>query len=153
MLHFAYGSNMSRLLMGGRCPGAQALGLATLAGWRFAINREGFGTLAPQAGGLVHGVVWRLSARDLAAINAYESVDTGLYLRRCLPVRCGARQMTALVYLTSQRGQGTPRPGYIHLVVQAAREWNLPDPYIASLRRWSPSAWRGIRARDTGEVG
>jgi gamma-glutamylcyclotransferase (GGCT)/AIG2-like uncharacterized protein YtfP len=152
MLHFAYGSNMSRVLMGSRCPAAQAVGLATLAGWRFVINREGFGTLAPHAGGRVHGVVWRLSARDLAAINAYESVDTGLYLRRSLPVRCGAKQVTALVYLTSRQGEGTPRPGYIHLVMQAAREWNLPEPYIASLRRWSPSAWHGMRARDTGEV-
>src|SRR5262245_62783672 len=153
MLHFAYGSNMSRLLMGARCPGAQAVGLATLAGGRFAINRGGFGTLALHPGGLVHGVLWRLSARDLVAINAYESVDTGLYLRRSLPVRYGAKQMTALVYLTSQQGEGTPRPGYIHLVVQAAREWNLPEPYIASLRRWSPSAWHGVRARDTGEIG
>ena len=153
MLHFAYGSNMSRALMAARCPQAQALGLATLAGWRFAINREGFGTLAPLAGGRVHGVVWRLSARDLAAINAYESVDTGLYLRRTLPIRCGGKQVAALVYLTSQQGEGTPRPGYIHLVVQAAREWDLPEPYIAALRRWSPSAWQGLRAPDTGEVG
>ena len=153
MLHFAYGSNMSRLLMGARCPGAQALGTATLAGWRFVISREGVASLAPHAGGRVHGVVWRLTARDLAAINAYESVDSGLYLRRRLSVRCGERRLTALVYITGQQGEGRPRPGYIHLVVQAAREWSLPEPYIRSLRRWSPSAWRGMRARDTGEVG
>jgi AIG2-like family len=153
MLHFAYGSNMSRLLMGGRCPQAQALGTATLAGWRFVISPEGFGSLAPRAGGCVHGVLWQLSARDLAAINAYESVDSGLYLRRRLPVRHGTRQLPALVYITSQGGEGTPRPGYIHLVVQAAREWNLPEAYIRSLRRWAPSGWHGMRARDTGEVG
>ena len=29
-LHFAYGSNMSRALMGARCPDATALGVATL---------------------------------------------------------------------------------------------------------------------------
>src|SRR5262245_53105094 len=153
MLHFAYGSNMSRLLMGARCPQAQALGIATLAGWRFVINREGFGSLAPRAGGRVHGVVWRLTPRDLAAINAYESVDSGLYLRRRIPVRCGERQLNTLVYITSQQGEGRARPGYIHLVVEAAREWSLPESYIRSLQRWSPSAWRGIRARDTGEVG
>jgi hypothetical protein len=153
MLHFAYGSNMSRALMGARCPGAEALGTATLAGWRFVINPEGFGSIAPRRGSLVYGVLWRLTARDLAAINAYESVDTGLYIRRRLPVRCGERQATALVYITRRQGEGTPRPGYIALVVAAAREWELPDAYVRTLARWAPSGFRATRAPDTGEVG
>jgi hypothetical protein len=152
-LHFAYGSNMSRALMGARCPRAQAIGIATLLGWRFVINPEGFGSIARQLGGRVHGVLWRLSARDLAAVNAYESVDSGLYVRRRLPVRCGATQATALVYIARRQGEGLPRPGYIPLVVDAAREWQLPEPYIESLARWAPSRWRGARAKDTGEVG
>jgi gamma-glutamyl AIG2-like cyclotransferase len=144
-LHFAYGSNMSRALMARRCRGAQAIGTATLPDWRFVINPEGFGSIAPQPGGCVHGVLWRLSARDLAAVNAYESVDPGLYVRRRLAVRCGETQAMALVYM--------PRPGYIPLVVEAAREWQLPEGYIRSLARWAPSRWRGVRAKDTGEVG
>src|SRR5258708_5865543 len=86
-LHFAYGSNMSRALMESRCRDARALGVATLPGWRFVINREGYGSIAPRAGGLVYGVLWRLSVRDLAAINAYESVSTDFYLRHRLAVR------------------------------------------------------------------
>jgi gamma-glutamylcyclotransferase (GGCT)/AIG2-like uncharacterized protein YtfP len=152
-LHFAYGSNMSRPLMRARCRDAQALGIATLAGWRFVINREGYGSIAPRSGGLVYGVLWRLSARDLAAINAYESVSTGFYLRRRLAVRLGARQVAALVYITRLGGEGRTRPGYIDLVVQAARDWELPEPYVRSLARWSPSGWRGVRWKDTGELG
>jgi gamma-glutamylcyclotransferase (GGCT)/AIG2-like uncharacterized protein YtfP len=152
-LHFAYGSNMSRRLMGARCAGAPALGTATLAGWCFTINPDGFGSIAPHPGGRVHGVLWRLSARDVAAINAYESVDSGLYLRRRLPVRQDGRQVTALVYIARRQGEGTPRPGYIRVVVEAARDWELPERYIRSLRRWAPSGWCGARARDTGEVG
>ena len=91
-LHFAYGSNMSRVLMAARCRGAEAIGIAVLSGWRFVINPEGFGSIAP-------------------------------------------------------------RPGYISLVVEAAREWQLPEIYIRSLARWAPSRWRGVRAKDTGEVG
>ena len=139
--------------MGARCHDAEAIGTAMLAGWRFVINPEGFGSIAPQPGGRVHGVLWRLSARDLAAINAYESVGSGLYLRRRLPVRCGEGQTRALVYVARQQGEGTPRPGYITLVVAAARDWQLPELYIRSLARWAPSGWRGVRARDTGEVG
>jgi len=152
-LHFAYGSNMSRALMGARCPGATALGVATLPGWRFMVNVDGVGSLAPQPGRLTYGVLWRLTPRDLAAINAYEAVDTELYLRRTLPVRLGARQAAALVYLARRRGEGAARPGYISLVVEAAREWQLPPAYIRSLQRLSPSRWRGARAKDTGELG
>ena len=144
---------MSRALMRARCPRAEAIGTALLSGWRFVINPEGFGSIAPQPGGRVHGVLWRLSARDLAAVNAYESVDSGLYVRRQLSVRCGAMQATALVYIARRRGEGLPRPGYIPLVVEAAREWQLPVAYIHALARWAPSRWAGARAKDTGEVG
>jgi cation transport regulator ChaC len=152
-LYFAYGSNMSRPHMRARCLGAAALGTATLFGWRFAINPVGYGSIAPEPGGIVHGVLWHLTARDLAALNAYENVAGGLYLRRLLPVLHGAKRERALVYVAVRQGVGTPRPGYIAIVVAAARDWGLPEPYIRSLMRWSPSAWKGTRARDTGEVG
>lgn len=139
--------------MAARCKGAEAIGLAALPGWRFVINAEGFGSIARIPGGRVLGVVWRLTPRDLAAVNAYESIDSGLYLRRRLAVRCGERQVPALVYIASRSGEGRARPGYMHLVVEAAREWQLPEAYIRSLARWSSSRWVGARARDTGEVG
>jgi hypothetical protein len=153
MLHFAYGSNMSRALMGARCPGARALGTATIPGWRFVVNPDGVGSIAPAAGALLHGVLWELGLRHLVAINAYESVDTSLYLRRILPVTHGGRRRPALAYVARREGRGRARPGYITMVVEAAREWNLPDDYIRSLQRWSPSGWRGARTKDTGELG
>jgi cation transport regulator ChaC len=152
-LHFAYGSNMSRAHMRARCPGASALGTATLAGWRFVINPDGYGSVAPQSGGVVHGVLWRLTPRDLAAVNAYENVAGGLYVRRTMPVQHEGRREPALVYIAKRSGEGTPRPGYIDVVVDAARDWGLPEAYIRGLMRWSPSAWKGARMKDTGEVG
>jgi hypothetical protein len=152
-LHFAYGSNMSLGLMGMRCPGARALGTASLAGWRFVVNPDGVGSIEPRSGALLRGVIWWVGLRDLAAINAYESVDSGLYLRRVLPVRHGERMRPALVYIARRRGEGAARPGYISVVVEAAREWGLPESYVRSLQRWSPSGWRGARTKDTGEFG
>ena len=40
-----------------------------------------------------------------------------------------------------------PKPGYMELVVAAAREWNLPPDYIASLQRWLPARALGAGAR------
>src|SRR5262249_508576 len=145
-LHFAYGSNMSRALMGARCRGAEAIGTATLSGWRFVINPEGFGSIAPRPGERVHGVLWRLSARDLAAINAYESVDSGLYVRRRLPVRCGGVKAMALVYIARRQGEGTPRRGYISLGGEAAGGGQRPE-----MRRRSP--WRWARPGGGGAAG
>jgi hypothetical protein len=152
-LHFAYGSNMSRGLMEARCPGATVLGLATLTGWRFVINPDGCGSIVRQPGGMVYGVLWRLTPRDLSAVNAYENLDAGLYRRRVLPVEYGARQRSALVYIARRQGLGRPRPGYLRLVVAAACDWRLPVRYIRSLQRWSPSGWAGVLLKDTGELG
>ncbi len=152
MLHFAYGSNMSRSLMERRCSGARAIGTALLPGWRFVVTKDGYGSIVPRPGRVVHGVLWRLGARDLAAINAYESLDSGLYLRHTLPVRCGSRQVPALIFVARQRRPGRPRPGYMAVVEDAAREWQLPARYIETLRRWAPTALVGARCKDTGEV-
>src|SRR5262249_59264806 len=113
-------------LMGARCADAPALGVATLSGWRFVINSEGFGSIAPRAGGRVHGVLWRLSARDVAAINAYESVGSGLYLRRPLPLPHGRRPVAARGYIARRPGGGKPRPWDIPVGGGAARGLGLP---------------------------
>jgi gamma-glutamylcyclotransferase (GGCT)/AIG2-like uncharacterized protein YtfP len=151
-LHFAYGSNMSRALMGRRCPGAHALGPARLDGWRFCIMREGYASIIPAPGGAVHGVVWRLSPRDLAALNAYESLHRGLYLRRVLPVSIGPRPRAALAYVAPGRAPGRPQPGYQELLVAAAREWCLPPDYVDMLIRWLPG-FRGALGVATGDMG
>jgi len=148
-LHFAYGSNMSRTLMRRRCPGARGLGPARLDGWRFVITRDGYASLVRDSAARVHGVLWRLTPRDLAALNAYEQ---RAYLRRIVPVRHGAARRPALVYLAPARGGGKARPGYQELVVASAREWRLPEEYVAGLARWIPG-FRGTLGVATGEMG
>jgi hypothetical protein len=148
-LHFAYGSNMSRVLMRRRCPGARGLGAAWLDGWRFVITRDGYASLVRAPGARVHGVLWRLTPRDLAALHAYEQ---RAYLRRIVPVRQGGARLPALVYLAPERGGGRARPGYQELVVASARDWRLPDDYVAGLKRWIPG-FRGTLGVATGEMG
>jgi hypothetical protein len=42
-------------------------------------------------------------------------------------------------------------PGYQERVVAAACEWQLPESYIAALRRLAPT-YRGARPAETGEI-
>src|SRR5262245_24809627 len=132
-LYFAYGSNMSRALMRSHCPAAMAIGPADLDGHRFIITADGYASVVPRPGGVVHGVLWRLTARDLAALNAYESIPTGLYRIAKMSVQTADRRATALVYLARSGTPGRPKPDYLELVIEAAREWQLPEKYIAGL--------------------
>jgi gamma-glutamylcyclotransferase (GGCT)/AIG2-like uncharacterized protein YtfP len=149
-LYFAYGANMEREAMRRRCPGAAALGTARLSGWRYLIA-QGYGSVTRASGRSVFGVLWRLTPRDLAALNIFESLDSGLYRRAMLTVQAGAGARRVLVYVARRRGRDRPMPGYQERLVAAAEDWRLPARYVAELRRLAP-AYRGARPAETGEL-
>ena len=151
-LYFAYGSNMHRAAMEGRCREARAVGVAQLDGYQFFIGIDGWGSVRRKAGSVVHGVLWKVTPRDLAALHAYELLDKGLYDLRTLPVRSGACNVRALIYLLRRRQTGAPKPGYAELCAAAAREWHLPDRYVRSLERWSVSRWTGSRVLGVADM-
>ena len=150
--YFAYGANMSMAAMRDRCPGARAVGPAALEGFRFFVGREGWGSVKPSPGDNVHGVLWRVSVRDLASLHAYELLHKGLYDIRRVPVLRDGRRVPALIYLLRRRTPGRPRPGYVEKIAAAARTWRLPEAYIRSVERWSPSRFTGARQVDVGET-
>jgi hypothetical protein len=100
----------------------------------------------------VHGVLWALTPRCVAALHAYELLHKGLYEVRHLPVRAGACCTPAMVYLLRRRKAGQPKPGYVAMIAAAARDWQLPEDYIRSLERWSRSRFTGARVIDAGEL-
>jgi hypothetical protein len=100
----------------------------------------------------VHGILWRLTPRDIAALHAYELLHRGLYVLRLLPVRRGARHFRATIYLLARRSPGRPKPGYVEMIAACARDWNLPERYVRSVARLSTSRWIGARVIDVGEV-
>jgi hypothetical protein len=152
MLHFAYGSNMSRALMRPRCPHAHEVGAAVLDDHRVMIFADGYATVVPAPGERVHGILWRLTTRDLAALNVYERIDAGLFHAATMAVRCGTRRVAALVYVGRSRTPGRPRPGYLDLVVAAAGDVGLPASYVRKLERLAPSGWRASRVPEMGEL-
>jgi Gamma-glutamyl cyclotransferase, AIG2-like len=152
ILYFAYGANMQRGAMRARCPGARAVGPAALEGYRFFVGLDGWGSVRPARGATVHGVLWRLTPRDVVALHAYELLHKGLYEVRRLPVRVGARRLPAMVYLLRRRQPGKPKPGYVEMIAAAARDWQLPEPYIRAVERRTVSRWTGARVIDVGGI-
>ena len=151
-LYFAYGSNMQRAAMQARCPAARIVGPAVLDGYRFFVGVDGWGSVKPAPGSKVHGLLWKLTPRDIAALHAYELLHAGLYDVRHIGVRKGARLVTAMIYVLRRRAEGRPKPGYVEMIAAAARDWKLPEAYIRSVERWSRSRFTGARVIHTGEL-
>jgi hypothetical protein len=148
-LHFAYGANMSRAVMRRHALAARALGAAELADHRFVITADGYASVEPAKAETVHGVLWRITPRDRVTLDAWENIDGGLYRSETWPVRGASGRVPALIYFARPGREGRPKPGYIELVIKAAREWSLPEDYIASLQHCARPL--GSDARKIGE--
>jgi len=133
-LYFAYGANMDIRGMAMRCPRSRPLGRARLARHRFFVMAEGFASVAPDAKACVHGVLWEIAPSDVAALDRFEEVGRGLYKKILLPVlREPFGSARALVYIGACREPGAARPDYFRGVLAAARDWALPQAYLAFL--------------------
>ncbi|MBM3608197.1 MAG: gamma-glutamylcyclotransferase [Alphaproteobacteria bacterium] len=143
-VYFAYGSNMDAVAMAQRCPRSKALGRARLMRHRFSIMAEGYATIERDPRSVVWGVLWEVALADMRALDAYESVATGLYLKIQQTVMLDppagsdgvSKQVRALVYTgraAKGAGHGTPLPGYMENVIAAARAFDLPQAYIRQL--------------------
>lgn len=118
-----------------RCPGARLVGCAALPGYRFAVMRHGLATIEAARGGVVYGVLWRLSLSDLAALHAYENLAAGLYRMVTLAIATQGGRVAALVYMGNKRVRRRARSGYMGMVISAAHAAGLPTRYVRGLGR------------------
>jgi gamma-glutamylcyclotransferase (GGCT)/AIG2-like uncharacterized protein YtfP len=133
-LYFAYGSNMDSDAMARRCPASRPLGLARLAGHRFAMLQTGYATVVCDPRSTVHGVLYDLALADVPALDRYEDIARGLYRKLVQPVlRRDGAPVRALVYIGAGPSGGRPKPDYMEGVIAAARTAGLPDSYLAFL--------------------
>ena len=79
-LYFAYGSNLSVTQMEARCPGGRVFLPGSLRGFRLAFRggnskwgSGGTATLMGDQSAVAHGVLFRLTAAHVEALNGYES--------------------------------------------------------------------------------
>jgi hypothetical protein len=137
-LYFAYGSNMDQVAMLARCPTSKPVGIGRLMRHRFMIFDEGYATIVRDPQRAVWGMVWDLALADVPALDRYESLSTGLYTKVVQPVVTGQGARRAIVYVGRSVKPGTPLPGYMEGVVEAAQHAGLPEDYIRSLKMWLP---------------
>lgn len=132
-LYFAYGSNVDCAHMAQMCPRAKAYGPARIKHYRFFITASGHGSIAPHRGANLWGVLWRVTAIDVAALDHYEDVGGGLYGQEKLPVHYEEKLLSALVYIASDATPGRASSRYRAQVISAARKWKLPGDHVRAL--------------------
>jgi gamma-glutamylcyclotransferase (GGCT)/AIG2-like uncharacterized protein YtfP len=139
VLYFAYGSNMDLRQMARRCRGARPVGPALLRDHKLTFTWDshfwegGVGHVEPSEGGLVWGVLWDCTPEHIAALDAYERVDDGVYVRANVIVEHDGTTTEALVYLANDTGYKAPSKRYLRTLVRGARANRLPVDYVAEL--------------------
>jgi hypothetical protein len=134
-LYFAYGANMDRAAMAVRCPRSKPLGIAALMRHRPAVMREGWLTVVRDPRARVHGVLWDLALADVAALDRFEGLREGLYVKAVQPVIAAEGAKRAIVYIGTNAGPGRPRETYMREILAAAGGWGLPREGVEALER------------------
>lgn len=139
--------------MRARCPKARFLDNAILSRHRFVLMGNGYASVCRDRRSEVHGVLYDLAFSDIPALDRYEEVAGGLYVKAMQPVRRQAGQAhQALIYFgTDETIGGTPPLGHMEAIVAAARSSGLPASYVAKLETFLPktaprTAFSGARS-------
>jgi gamma-glutamylcyclotransferase (GGCT)/AIG2-like uncharacterized protein YtfP len=122
-LYFAYGSNLKLDGMASRCPDSEPVAVATLDGW--TLTFRGVADIEPRQGARTYGALWRISARDLEQLDAYEGYP-GLYRRELLPVQATERELQAITYVMNDDYLGLPSSLYYQTIKRGYEQWGLP---------------------------
>jgi gamma-glutamylcyclotransferase len=128
---------------GERAPGGRALGAARLAGWRLTFTRDspawggGVGHIEPDEAEEVWGVLWNTTEADMTALDEYEGIAGGAYVRDSVTVTHDGDKVEAIVYLAVPRGFKRPSKRYIAALVRGAEAHGLPAGYVERLRALS----------------
>jgi gamma-glutamylcyclotransferase (GGCT)/AIG2-like uncharacterized protein YtfP len=142
-LYFAYGLNLDRETMAQRCPGARVVGPARLMRHRFVITRDGWASVVRDVRACVHGGLWELTLGDLRALDRFEDVGRGLYVKVTQPVVTSGGAKRALVYVGTGAEGGMPKSGYLERIMACAPDWDMPEAHLRALSQFLPQGLRG----------
>ena len=122
MFYVAYGSNLNVEQMRYRCPDAKIVGTAVIPNYRLMFKGSKTGaycTIEPEQGASVPVGVWRVTGRDIEALDYYEGYPTFYYKKSLiLPCSDGKRHKCFVYIMHEDRALGMPYPFYVNTCLQ-----------------------------------
>jgi gamma-glutamylcyclotransferase (GGCT)/AIG2-like uncharacterized protein YtfP len=152
MYYFAYGSNLDLLQMQLRCPNAQFVSTARLAGYRLCFPRRSVIrdcaviSIEPSLSEEVWGALYEVDGTDIQRLDEREGYDKrrdrALNQRNRITVRVETgdeRAVVAEVYIAVPTANpGLPSPQYVGYLVASAAECGLPKSHLVKLAAHMP---------------
>lgn len=139
-LYAAYGSNMDPQRMMERCPHSPLRTTGWLLGWRLTFGGEDLGwdgalaTIVEDPLEQVFVAVYDITEEDEAALDSWESADTGLYRKTRVRVTTLLGEQLAWTYVLDAYEGGLPSASYLGVLADAAEAADAPADYVAALR-------------------
>ena len=140
-LYAAYGPNMDPRKMSARCPHSPLQGTGWLLGYRLTFGGEEYGwdgalaTVVEDHLDQVFVAVYDVTDEDVSALDDWESVSTGLYLKTRVRVATMNGEQLAWTYVLAAYEGGLPSASYLGVIADAAEAADAPADYVAALRR------------------
>jgi gamma-glutamylcyclotransferase (GGCT)/AIG2-like uncharacterized protein YtfP len=108
------------------------------------VRHCGVAGLASRPGAEVWGVVYRLSAKDLSALDRREGydperrADINRYNRQAVRVLMNGEPLDCVTYFARpEPGDHVPSAEYLRTIIEGAEENGLPPDYISMLKTLS----------------
>lgn len=139
-LYAAYGSNLDPARMGERCPHSPLRGTGWLTGWRLTFGGEDHGwdgalaTIVQEPAEQVFVSVYDVTEEDVAALDVWESADTGLFHKVKVRVSLLDAEVVAWAYVLEAFEGGLPSASSVGLLADAAEAAGAPADYVGALR-------------------
>jgi gamma-glutamylcyclotransferase (GGCT)/AIG2-like uncharacterized protein YtfP len=127
-------------MMSERCPHSPLRGTGWLRGWRLTFGGEEYGwdgslaTLVEDPLEQVFVALYDVTEDDIAELDTWESVATGLYLKTKVRVSTLFGEELAWTYLLDAYEGGLPSASYLGILASAAEAADAPADYVAALR-------------------
>lgn len=139
-LYAAYGPNLDPARMVGRCPHSPLRGAGWLQGWRLTFGGADLGwdgamaTIVQDPLEQVFVAVYDVTKEDIAAMDEWESVDTGLFRKIRVRVSMMTGEVVAWAYVLDAFEGGLPSASYLGVLADSAEAADAPSDYVAAIR-------------------
>ena len=140
--YFAYGSNLSRKRLHVNCPGAKLSGVGKLDGYQLDFLgrpserwKGSVASIVPRENTTTWGAVWRIRKDHVESLDRQEWVHLGVYKRVELTVELtSGEKVVCITYEQNDTTPGLPSPQYLNVIIEGAKEIELPHDYIKILQ-------------------
>jgi hypothetical protein len=123
-----------------RCPHSPLRTTGWLLGWRLTFGGEDLGwdgalaTIVEDPLEQVFVAVYDITEEDEAALDSWESADTGLYRKTRVRVTTLLGEQLAWTYVLDAYEGGLPSASYVGILAEAAEAADAPADYVEALR-------------------